>query len=70
MRPIQLIVNPRSGYGRQQQMLPDLRAALHQAGMPVVEYVTSGPGDATGYARGIPDDTYAVVVVGGDGTVN
>ena len=70
MRPIQLIVNPRSGYGRQRQLLPDLRVALHQAGMLVTEYVTRGPGDATSYARGIPGDTPVVVVVGGDGTVN
>lgn len=70
MRPIHLIVNPRSGYGRQRHLLPDLRAGIREAGMGIVEYTTTGPADATRYARTIPEGTPAVVVVGGDGTVN
>ncbi|NQU75566.1 MAG: NAD(+)/NADH kinase [Planctomycetes bacterium] len=70
MQPIHLIVNPHSGYGQQQHLLADLRAAMRQAGMATVEYVTTGPADATRYAGGLPPTTQAVVVVGGDGTVS
>ncbi len=70
MLPIHMIVNPHSGYGRQRHLLPDLRAALRDAGMPPVEYTTTGPADATRYARTIPAGTPGVVIVGGDGTVN
>jgi len=70
MRPIHLIVNPHSGYGRQQHLLPELRTALREAGICLVEYTTTGPDDATRYARTIPEGTPAVVVVGGDGTVS
>jgi diacylglycerol kinase (ATP) len=43
---------------------------MREAGLPAVEYVTTGPADATRYAATLPADTPAVVVVGGDGTVS
>jgi diacylglycerol kinase family enzyme len=70
MKYVQLIINPHSGYGTQGQLLPDLREALQEAGWAPSEYVTTGPGDATVFARTLPHDTPAVIVVGGDGTVN
>ena len=70
MQPVQMIVNPRSGYGGQGPLLVELRTALRQAGIDVVEYITKCAGDATRYVGSLPPDTPAVIVVGGDGTVN
>ena len=70
MQPVHLIINPHSGYGGQKHRLADLRTALRGARIPFVEYVTKAPADATRYAATLPGDTSAVVVVGGDGTVN
>jgi len=65
-----LIVNPHSGYGGSRLLLRDLRTAARQAGIRLIEYTTRFPQDATRYARTIPHDAQAVIVWGGDGTVN
>ena len=70
MEPIHLIINPHSGYGTQRHTLADLRAVMRQAGLQTVEYITTGPADATRYAAELAAETPAVVVVGGDGTVS
>lgn len=70
MQPIHLIVNPRSGYGGQQPMLSELRHALRRAGMEPIEQFTAGPNHAVRLARDLPEDAEAVMVVGGDGTIN
>ena len=67
---VHLVVNPSSGYGGQRLLLVDLKAALHEAGLEVVEYTTTGPQDATRYARTLCGPGTAVIVWGGDGTVN
>ena len=67
---VHLIVNPHSGHGGQGRLLGDLRAAARQAKIQMVEYTTRCPEDATRYARTIADRSHAVVVWGGDGTVN
>ena len=67
---VYLIVNPHSGYGGHLHSLNDLRLAGRSADVPLVEYVTRGPEDATRYVRTIAHDARAVVVWGGDGTVN
>ncbi len=69
-KPLHLIVNPKSGYGGHKHMLNDLRMALQRAGMEFVEYVTTGPADATTHARRIAGSASAVIVWGGDGTMN
>jgi len=69
-RPVHVIVNPRSGYGGQGQVLTDLKAALRAAEMDFVEYTTRAPEDATRYARQHAEHAAAAIVWGGDGTVN
>lgn len=69
-RPVHLIVNPHSGYGGGKHMLGLLRAAARRRGLNLVQYTTRAPADATRYARQIADSASAVVVWGGDGTVN
>ncbi|MCD6364707.1 MAG: hypothetical protein J7M14_02405, partial [Planctomycetes bacterium] len=65
-----MIINPRSGYGGSRHALGEFRAAAKDLGLNVVEYTTSAPQDATVYAQSIADDASAVLVWGGDGTVN
>ena len=65
-----LIVNPRSGYGGAKLMLAELRAHIRLAGVSLVEYTTRAAGDSTRYAREIAGQAAAVIVWGGDGTVN
>ena len=69
-RPVHLIINPHSGYGSGSHALADLRAALGWAEIKAVEYTTRGPGDAIHYANSIAEQSSAVVVWGGDGTVS
>jgi len=69
-RPVQLIINPRSGYGGQRYLLGELRSAMRRAGLEMVEYTTTGLCDATRRARDVSGRAQAVVVWGGDGTVN
>jgi len=69
-KPVHIIVNPRSGYGSQKLLLADMNLAIRQAGYDIVQYITKAPLDATAYARKIQGQASAVVVWGGDGTVN
>jgi YegS/Rv2252/BmrU family lipid kinase len=66
---IHLIVNPKSGSGSRAADLVEFRAAMRSAGREIAEHHTTGPGDATEYARRIADQADMAVVWGGDGTV-
>ena len=66
---IHIIVNPKSGSGLKRTALAELRACLRQHGKEVTEYTTTGPADATRYARTIRAGSEAVIAWGGDGTV-
>jgi diacylglycerol kinase family enzyme len=69
-RPVHLVINPRSGYGGSNLLLGELRAELRAAGYTVVEHVTRYRRDAADYCRALGEEASAVVVWGGDGTVN
>jgi len=69
-KPVHLIVNPHSGYGGKGGVLRELCSALRSDGVDLVEYTTTAPQDATRYARLIAPTAGAVLVWGGDGTVN
>ncbi len=62
------IVNPASGRGRTAAALREALERLSAAGHQGCIHTTTGAGDATAIARGLPDAA-AVVAVGGDGTV-
>jgi len=68
--PVHLVVNPRSGYGGSKLLIGRLRTEARRAGLEMLEYTTQGPNDATRYVRGLVGQAAAVVVWGGDGTVN
>ncbi len=69
-KPVHLVINPRSGYGKNQYIVNALRSEAKSKGIDLVTYTTGAPEDATRYARRIADSAAAVVVWGGDGTVN
>ena len=69
-KPVHVIVNPHSGYGGSGTVLHEFRAALSAAGVDLVEHITTAPRDATHYARRVAPDAGAIIVWGGDGTVN
>ena len=69
-KPAHLIINPQSGHGGQKLLLADLRAAMRRYNIELVEYTTKAPQDATQYASSIANDASAILVWGGDGTVN
>jgi len=64
-----IVINPHSGSGSKLSALGELRAALRAQGRQVAEHRTTGPGDATRYARSIRSEADLLVVWGGDGTV-
>lgn len=68
--PVHMVVNPTSGRGGRRGMLAGLRGALNAAGLEVVQHTTTEPGEATSYARSLGGAASAVIVWGGDGTVN
>jgi diacylglycerol kinase (ATP) len=69
-KPVHLIINPRSGSGLRRSRLAQLRGLLHLTEFHLIEHTTTGPGDATDYAASIANNAAAVLVWGGDGTVN
>jgi diacylglycerol kinase (ATP) len=69
-QPVHLIINPHSGHGGHKQLLAHLRCSIRSAGIELVEYTTRAPGDATAYARSVLGQAGAIMVWGGDGTIN
>lgn len=66
-----LIVNPISGTTSKTELVPKIEQKLSDNGYDVKTRLTTGPGDATDYARDAVADGYdAVATCGGDGTVN
>lgn len=68
---ILLIVNPISGTSDKKELIPKMEQKLREIGYDVDTRLTTGPGDATIFAREAVTDGYdAVAACGGDGTVN
>lgn len=70
MSKVHFIINPAAGAWKPHLAIRELAQWLRTTGEEVVQYRTIAPGDATRYAGTLPDDTHAVVVCGGDGTVS
>ncbi|MEY8371776.1 diacylglycerol kinase family protein [Aerococcaceae bacterium 50-4] len=71
MSKVMLIINPASGKGVGKEIQGDLEKALSASFDDIDTRLTEGEGDAIKWAREASDEGYeAVVVVGGDGTVN
>lgn len=71
MSKVMLIINPSSGKGAGKEIQSDLEKSLSASFDDVETRFTEGEGDAKDWAREASDEgCEAVVVVGGDGTVN
>jgi YegS/Rv2252/BmrU family lipid kinase len=71
MPKYKLVVNPAAGRGAGGHIRPKLEEILDQTGVSYEIFETTGPGDATRFAREFapePDDV--IVAVGGDGTAH
>lgn len=63
------IVNPKAGGGRTERLWPAIKTRLQRRAIPFEWKFTTRPREATYLAKTAPPDA-AVIVVGGDGTVN
>lgn len=70
-RPYRVILNPTADRGRAELAWPAVRAVFDESGAPWKLAATTGPGHAVALASEVlSQPTGALVVVGGDGTVN
>jgi YegS/Rv2252/BmrU family lipid kinase len=66
-----VIVNPASAAGKTGRRWPDVRRCLEEAGVEAEVRMTTGPGQATEFARAaLSGGCDRVVAAGGDGTLN
>ena len=71
VRRVALVVNPAAGGWRSLRLAERLQPELVACGITVARRVTARPGDATAFAAAaLAEGMDAVVVCGGDGTVN
>jgi len=68
--PTYLILNPRSGRGRSEELIPSIRGHFKAKNIPFDLHVTMCQGDATKVAAEMSKHYPIVVAAGGDGTVN
>ena len=68
-KKIRIVLNPIAGQGLWRQYLGKLRRGLKKKGFQLEVIKTEGPGDATRAVEDL-DDQYAVLTMGGDGTIN
>ncbi len=65
-----IIANPISGGGRAEASARQLETACRAQGQDPTLRLTEKSGDAENFARDLPSDADAIIVVGGDGTLN
>ena len=70
MKKLMLIINPAAGRGAYRVNLGDALWELDKGGYRTTLYFTSGPGDATWYAKTYASDFDVAACVGGDGTLS
>ena len=70
MKKMLLIINPHSGMKRANKYLTDILMIFSEYGYDVNVKLTTGPGDATEYAKKYGKEVSLVVCIGGDGTFN
>lgn len=70
IKPILVIYNPVAGRGRVLQYWPQVEKALCEAGVVFEAVATKAPSDAVRLAEGATKNFFAVVGVGGDGTIH
>ena len=70
MRKIRLIYNKSAGQNRSGEIIDDIIGAFTENGFEVTAFRASKENPSDEFIRQTPKDTYALVVLGGDGTIN
>lgn len=70
MRKIRLIYNKSAGQNKSSEIISDIIGKFNENGFEVTAFRASKQNSCEDFVRETPKDTYALVVAGGDGTIN
>lgn len=70
MRNIRLIYNKSAGQNKSSEIISDIIGKFNENGFEVTAFRASKENSCEEFVRSTPEDTYALVVAGGDGTIN
>ena len=70
MRKIRLIYNKSAGQNKSSEIISDIIGKFNENGFEVTAFRASKENSCEDFVRETSDDTYALVVAGGDGTIN
>lgn len=70
MKKIRLVYNKSAGQNKSSEIISDIIGKFSENGFEVTAFRASRENSAEEFIKSTPDDTYAVVVAGGDGTIN
>ena len=70
MRKIRLIYNKSAGQNKSSEIISDIIGKFSENNFEVTVFATSKENSCEDFIRETPEDTYALVVAGGDGTIN
>lgn len=70
MRRIRLIYNKSAGQNKSSEIISDIIGKFNENGFEVTAFRASKENSCEDFVRETPSDTYALVVAGGDGTIN
>lgn len=70
MKKIRLVYNKSAGQNKSSEVISDIIGKFSENGFEVTAFRASRENSAEEFVKNTPDDTYALVVAGGDGTIN
>ena len=70
MRKIRLIYNKSAGQNKSSEIVSEVIGRFNEKGFEVTAFRASKANSCEEFVKDTPKDTYAVVVLGGDGTIN
>ena len=70
MKKIRLIYNKSAGQNKGSEIISEVIGRLSENGFEVTAFRASKENSCEDFIKNSPDDTYAIVVAGGDGTIN
>ncbi len=70
MRKIRLIYNKSAGQNKSSEIISDIIGKFNENGFEVTAFRASKENSCENFVRDTTEDTYALVVAGGDGTIN
>ena len=70
MKSIRLVYNKSAGQNKSSNIVSDVIGRFSETGYEVTAFRASSKNSAEQFIKDTPKDTYAVVVLGGDGTLN